>query len=1087
MALASSSQDIAVVAWGLRTRASKIPPGFSVAKEIYTETEAEIDDLLDRLSSITDLDGGVAERDTATDDYFTTDEGPTSDSENASLNEDITPKPRHASVPPDVHLVAYSPIHQTYFEDYGVAWGVQWQIARLITTYPDFSWEHVDEEDLILRLCGPNAIRAPSVSSILLAKPEFADYARRERLIALPALLSPWESYDEEETYITANSNSQLVNEHGGNVTQRMYLQIAKSSPTLQATIDGLHFQFTLEQPQRSRSSRFSRYLGSRRLIQCYFSDKDGRAHREAILEFFASKKLLVNGRLFQAFYGHDSKVELMEINEDVGRVPNPALGDHNRISLLEFIAWHNNLDLNYRQTVGKWASRFALGFSTTLVGLTFSQDNIYFIDDVYAPGANQKNAEAHQIMTDGCGFLNWAALRAIQKKMNWEVFPVHVQARIAGAKGLFVLHPERHDPEEQPKIWIRSSQNKVKLQQNNAWSPFHYVLDVCAGPFLQQPSSITYEMILCLSAGGVPDSLLIELLRKSIQDIASEHEPSDHAHGSQVLWDSIYNAHRVLQNRLRQVTSPEQQRSNGFVSYTEDGEITPEEIATSKWDVWPDPSSGTPASTQEQVLGWLQSGFNPTDPWVMEKLIYLQDKLVTAAVNKFRITIPKSLRAHIIPDPIGVLAEGEIFFASGQTSLEDSSGFKAHCITGPVIVTAVESYRLWSLGYHGVVVFSTQGDCHLASLLSGGDYDGDNVVLIWDEDIVDNFVNSDLDTARLSVGFEEANFTKSKHMLGNLVSRSRLQSCKLETELVKALLQGAVENKVYGRYNMFYRNSVYLNGLDHPDTIRLGHMFTQCLDSTKSGLIVKPEVLQQDVKKWDREPPTCFTLSKDQNDDGSRGSKRSLGRRNSSLPPFILDSLLRIAQEEANSYKARLSIRRDELAKSNTVDEHLIKPFKDAQDRVSQHGFHNDLKQIRDHVEKYRALFMKARSNKGEFSPSQRHGKDKKQMSIGDRQESIRALSEAYNHNLPSGLVLFDEAAVRRVAASYAYHLDKSARYLKCDFSFGVAWAELCAIKARATGGDFVTLASGYMESMTIHRKIAKVYRESEMDTESD
>ncbi|KAG9090168.1 hypothetical protein FRC06_001192 [Ceratobasidium sp. 370] len=890
------------------------------------------------------------------------------------------------------------------------------------------------------------------------------------------------------------------MNEHGGKVTQRIHLQITRS-PIAQASIDGLHFKFTLEQPTKSKSSRFSRYLGSRRLIQCHFSERDGRNHREAIIKFFASKKLLVNGRLFQAFYGHSSKIELMEINEDFGRTPDVVFGDYNRISLLEFVAWHNNVDLNYKQTLGKWVSRFALGFSTSLAGLTFTHDNIHFIEDIYAPGTNRENAEAHEIMTDGCGFLNWAALKAIQERMGWDVFPVHVQARIAGAKGLFALHPEHGDPNEEPQIWIRdnrpysSSQNKVKLQPKNTWSQFHYVLDVCSGPFFQNPASITYEMILCLSARGVPDHILVELLKKSIKDIASDHEPPQHAHGSYVLWDSIYNTHRVLQNRLKQVISPEQQRAQGFVSFGEDGEIVPEEVVSAKWDVGPDPNSGTPATSQELILGWLQAGFSPTDPWVMEKLVYLQEKLMKAAVKKFRITIPKSLRAHIIPDPIGVLDEGEVFFASGQTLLEDSSGLKKHCITGPVIVSrnpcvqksdarkviAVENYRLWSLGYHDVVVFSTKGDCSLASLLSGGDYDGDNVIMIWDEAITSHFINSDLSSARPADGFERENFDKSKEMLGDLVSRLKLRKQELQTELVKALLQGAVASRLEGRYNVFYRNSVYINGLDHPDTIRLGHMFTQCLDSTKSGLVVKKDVLRQDVMKWDKKPPDCFAQ---ETEDESRGRKAIL-RRNQDLPPFILDTLLRIADEETKSYQDRLSKRRDELVRSGRDDEHLIRPFEEAKERASRHGCEGDLKQIRDHVEKYRDLFMKARCNQGEFSPLERHGKGKKkEISIGDRQESARAVSEAYNLKLPSGLAFFDEMAIRRVAASYAFYLDKSIPGAKFNFSFGVAWAELCAIKARATGGDFVTLASGYMDTMTMHKKLVRVFREQEPDS---
>ncbi|KAG8690770.1 hypothetical protein FRC08_010423 [Ceratobasidium sp. 394] len=259
-------------------------------------------------------------------------------------------------------------------------------------------------------------------------------------------------------------------------------------------------------------------------------------------------------------------------------------------------------------------------------------------------------------------------------------------------------------------------------------------------------------------------------------------------------------------------------------------------------------------------------------------------------------------------------------------------------------------------------------------------------------------------------------------------------------------------------------------------------YRFTQCLDSTKSGLVVKKDVLQQDIMKWDKKPPACFAQEAE---DESRGLKASL-KRNGDLPPFILDTLLHIADEETKLYKDRLSKQRDELAKSKRDDKDLIRPFEEAKERASRHGREDDLKRIRDHVEKYRDLFTQARCNQGEFSPLERHGKGKKkEISIGDRQESARAVSEAYNLELPTGLVCFDEAAVRRVAASYAFYLDKSRRRdSKFNFSFGVAWAELCAIKARATGGDFVTLASGYMDAMAMHKKLVRAFREQESDS---
>lgn len=267
--------------------------------------------------------------------------------------------------------------------------------------------------------------------------------------------------YDAEEVYIRNGNRATSVEDFGGRIKQRIHLGISKNGA----------FKFTLQQPVKSKSNRFARFLGSRRLIECYFSRDDAQTHGKDIISFFAHKKLLINGRLFQAFYGHEHKVQLMEIREDFGRKPQEVLGDLNRISWMEMVNWHNNLEFNSAQALNKWVSRFALGFSISQPGLVFQPHNIHFLDDICglfeaylngstykfvdAPGENRKSAMPHQIMTDGCGFLNYAALKAIQINMAWETFPTCVQARIAGSKGIFLLHPSQRDQNEEPQVWM--------------------------------------------------------------------------------------------------------------------------------------------------------------------------------------------------------------------------------------------------------------------------------------------------------------------------------------------------------------------------------------------------------------------------------------------------------------------------------------------------------------------------------------------------------------------------------------------------------------------------------------------------------
>lgn len=67
-------------------------------------------------------------------------------------------------------------------------------------------------------------------------------------------------------------------------------------------------------------------------------------------------------------------------------------------------------------------------------------------------PGQTSNSA----IMTDGAGYMNYAALHELTDRMKWPSVPVSVQARFAGAKGLFILHPLDRAREDEPRIYIR-------------------------------------------------------------------------------------------------------------------------------------------------------------------------------------------------------------------------------------------------------------------------------------------------------------------------------------------------------------------------------------------------------------------------------------------------------------------------------------------------------------------------------------------------------------------------------------------------------------------------------------------------------
>ena len=103
----------------------------------------------------------------------------------------------------------------------------------------------------------------------------------------------------------------------------------------------------SLHKMQMTRSHRFARQFGSRRLLQIKIPDiyTDLSAERE-----YLEQKFVLCGRVFRPFSVKDKKVYAVEVNEDYDRKPDEREGDQHRRSLQDIINWHNPLHLNSKQ-----------------------------------------------------------------------------------------------------------------------------------------------------------------------------------------------------------------------------------------------------------------------------------------------------------------------------------------------------------------------------------------------------------------------------------------------------------------------------------------------------------------------------------------------------------------------------------------------------------------------------------------------------------------------------------------------------------------------------------------------------------------
>ena len=146
-----------------------------------------------------------------------------------------------------------------------------------------------------------------------------------------------------------------------------------------------------------------------------------------------------------------------------------------------------------------------------------------------------KKRAPADKLMTDGCGFLNHAALQGIIQTVGYDSIPAGIQGRIGGSKGFFILHPTDTSPE--PKIWIRDSQKKI---QHKNLDRAQRILDLLCASQSSPPAALTQQSILNLFANGVNAELLVRLMEQGLEEEVAPLLHWDKPHASLFLHDAI-------------------------------------------------------------------------------------------------------------------------------------------------------------------------------------------------------------------------------------------------------------------------------------------------------------------------------------------------------------------------------------------------------------------------------------------------------------------------------------------------------------------------------------------------------------------
>ena len=388
-----------------------------------------------------------------------------------------------------------------------------------------------------------------------------------------------------------------------------------------------------------------------------------GNSFQEAVVEWLAETEHEIAGRAWRAFWVDTAQRNIRRRNRSIYdeeeslkkekvleyrvvlfavRSCPPSLSELAPTTIQDFIAWHIPIKANIGSTDLKAYQRLKLGLSQTIPGVVI--ERLEFAN----PG--DKISSTGKVMNDGCARISRSLALAIAKSIGLEVLPSVFQARIGGAKGLWMVESDETMRATYPEqmsyrnccIEVTSSQLKIKphpcdrTQADEHQRTFE-IVDHSVPP---RAASLNEQITSILHDRGVPPAVLRELL---LLDSATYHED---------LFKAM--SHPLL---LREWIGSNKQAPRTAESIPNHGSI--------------------PRGRDEQAIMLLESGFTQDDcPMLVCRVKdFLKDK-VEGYVAKMQIRVPLSTYMYCIADPLGVLEEGEVHVGFSETWTDPDTGF---------------------------------------------------------------------------------------------------------------------------------------------------------------------------------------------------------------------------------------------------------------------------------------------------------------------------------------------------------------------------------------------------------------------------
>jgi len=269
------------------------------------------------------------------------------------------------------------------------------------------------------------------------------------------------------------------------------------------------------------------------------------------------------------------------------------------------------------------------------------------------APHIEGEKVPTEKILTDGCGFINGAALTLIARRLNLPSRPIAVQGRVAGSKGLWILHPDDRSHQEPPRIWIRDSQQKVKLPSLEKGSA-HVIFDVITqSNHIKVPARLNYQVVMNLAENGVGSHVFENLVHEGLSEMFTSYTRWDGPGAMPLLWHAVNNLGSVTRTRL-QITAHGLERAIGLSTRFEMDRRNEEDDLELEDE---DPSlNNDEKSLYQTVLELIQVGFRPQgSPILFEKMRYVVQQAMGRYLDKYHLEVRQSAEAFIVPGALDV------------------------------------------------------------------------------------------------------------------------------------------------------------------------------------------------------------------------------------------------------------------------------------------------------------------------------------------------------------------------------------------------------------------------------------------------